>query len=425
MLNEIGFMTDILNKRGLQEGDCITFKPFGKRTRRMKLSFTKYLLTTDSTKKAAWVKTFESIQGETFNFELLKKEVPSLNQQKNLRYILLSKSGTPFRLNGSFVTEGILEIGDVCEFGYHKMVFSRDVESKDKTSLFSGFFGKNEKLISSDLPILIEGETGVGKTTLALEIHNRSMKGGKFVHINVSAYSRSLIESELFGHIRGAFTGAVSDKKGALRQSNGGTLFIDEIDSLPWDLQTKLLLFFDSKRVTPVGSEVSYEVESRVICASGGNLKTLVEKRLMRKDFYFRVASGAIVNIPSLRDKLELINDFCKLYSMEKNVLIPDKLISFYQTLPWPGNYRQFRGHLDKKFVLMNGRKMSFDSIDNEMVAFSSELFDIEKQDSLTFKELKTNYAKKIYFECDQNLTRSAKLLGVSSRTLRSVLSSQ
>jgi transcriptional regulator with PAS, ATPase and Fis domain len=391
----------------------------------MKLNFTKYLLTTDLTKKASWIKSFDSVQGECFSFVLEKREVSSLNQQKNSRYVLISKSGIPFKLNGSFVTEGMIEIGDICEFGYHKMTFSRDINPEEQTKLFSNFVETNERMISSELPILIEGETGVGKTTLAHEIHRISMRGGRFIHINVSAFSRNLIESELFGHIKGAFTGAMNDKKGAFRQSDGGTLFIDEIDSLPWDLQTKLLLFFDSKKVTPVGSEISYEVQTRIICASGSKLKNLVEKEKMRKDFYFRITSGATVEIPSLRDNLDMLERFCKIYSIEKNIIIPEKLIEFYQTLPWPGNYRQLKGHLNKKFVLMNGRKMDFDDIDNDMVTLSSELFEIESQSSLTLKALKENYARKVFYECDQNLTRSAKVLGISPRSLKMILSLQ
>ncbi len=425
MIKEIGFMTDILNKKGLKEGDEIIVKPFGKRRRTYCLNFTKLVFTTKNGPKISWVKTLDSIQGEEFTFELKSFVVPSINQQKNQRYFLQSSCGTPFKLNGSFATQAFIEVGDEVEIGFHKVLFNRRQAPEDQMKLFSGFIEDNKKVIASTLPILIEGETGVGKTTLAKEFHILSGRPGKFVHINVSAFSRSLIESELFGHIKGAFTGALNDKKGAFRQSHQGTLFIDEIDSLPLELQTKLLLFFDSQELTPVGSEISYKVDTRIICASGRSLKNLTEAKQMRKDFYFRVASGAMIKIPALRDNLFMLSRFCKLYGIERNIIIPEKLIEFYETLPWPGNYRQLKGHLDKKFIMMNGRKMDFDEVDNELVVLSSELIDIEKNHSLTMKELKSNYAKKVYFECDQNYSRASRVLDISPRSLKSLIETE
>ncbi len=422
MIKEIGYMTDILNKNGLQEGDSLVIKPFGKKVMNLSLKYAKTILTTKKMNNSNWTYEFESVQGEEFYFELKRIKVPSINQQQNHRYLLSSECGTPFKLNGSFVTQAFIEVGDVCEFGYHQLNFKRNQSPEEQFHLYSKFIDQNKKLIGSDLPILIEGETGVGKTSLAKEIHELSLKRGRFVHINLSAYSSNLIESELFGHVKGAFTGAMNEKKGALRISDGGTLFLDEIDSLPVDIQTKLLLFFDSKEITPVGSELSYKVDTRVICASGQRLQNLVENKKMRKDFYFRVASGSTVAISSLRDAPLMIKRFCNLYAIEKNVVIPQKIIEFYSTLPWPGNYRQLRGHLDKKLILMNGRKMDFDESDNNMVTLSSDLFDINKEQVVTMKDLKLNYAKKIYFECDENLTRASKLLGISPRSLRTFL---
>jgi DNA-binding NtrC family response regulator len=422
MIKEIGFMTDILNKKGLKEGDEIIIKPFGKRRRTYHLNHTKLIFTTKSGPRISWVKVLESIQGEDFTFELKRFEVPSINQQKNERYFLQSSCGTPFKLNGSFTMQAFVEVGDEVEFGFHKVNFTRRQSAENQMKLFSSCIEENERVISSMLPILLEGETGVGKTSLAREFHHLSGRKGRFIHINVSAFSSTLIESELFGHVKGAFTGALSDKKGAFRQSNQGTLFIDEIDSLPLELQTKLLLFFDSQELTPVGSEINYKIDTRIICASGRSLKSLTESKLMRKDFYFRVASGAIIKIPSLRDNIPMLSRFCKLYGIERNIIIPQKLIEFYETLPWPGNYRQLKGHLDKKFVMMNGRKMDFDDVDNELVVLSSELIDIENNHSITMKELKTNYAKKVYFECDQNYSRASMLLNISPRSLKGLI---
>ena len=419
MHKEMTYMTDILNKKGLREGDTIALKPFGMKLRNIHLKHNSYEFSTKCGVTKNWVKILDSIQGETFHYKLEKTKFIGRNKVQHERYKFKSICGSAFKLNGSFVTEAFLEVGDVCDIGFHKFEIKRKQLLEDELELFSQNILDNDKLIKSDLPILIEGETGVGKTTLARDIHELSGVGGRFVHINLSAYSKNLLESELFGHVKGAFTGALSDKKGALRQSNGGTLFIDEVDSLPIEIQTKLLLFLDSKKITAVGGELGVEVKTRIICAAGKKLSQLVEKGDMRKDFYFRIASGANITIPPLRDNIEVIKRYIQIYSIEKSVCIPDKLIEFYQSLPWPGNIRQLRGHLDKKYILMSGRKMSFDDLDNDLMSLSSALFDIEKQKSSTMEELKNSYAKKIYFECNGNLTHASKILGISIRSLR------
>lgn len=419
MHKEIGYITDILNKKGLKEGDILVLKPFGKKSRSFNLTFKQYDFGTHLGLKYSWMKKLESIQGERFHYRISQVEVNSANNTKSTRYLVESICGTPFKINGTFSTSAFLEFGDICEFGFHKLECKKRSNPENELDLYSKKYLENEKLIKSDLSILIEGETGVGKTTLAKEIHDHSQKEGKFIHLNLSAYSQNLIESELFGHLKGSYTGAVNDKKGALRQANGGTLFIDEIDSLPLEIQTKLLIFLDSKKVTPVGSEISYDVNTRIICASGRKLNQLVDKGEMRRDFYFRIASGATFKIPSLRDNIELIRKYCKLFGIDKGISISDKLIDFYQTLPWPGNLRQLKGHLEKKYIMLSGRKMDFDKSDNEMVTLSSELYEIEEYSALTMQEVKVNYAKKIYFECDKNLTRASKLLGISTKSLK------
>ena len=156
-------------------------------------------------------------------------------------------------MNGSQVLHGIVQENDEIRIGYSKLRFIRKFNlcSKEENNYVHNF----EIMNKSDLPILIEGETGVGKTSLARKLHENSLRKN-FVHINLSAFSPTLIESELFGHLRGSFTGAHSDKKGAFSKANGGTLFLDEIDSLPRELQVKLLNFLDDKEFIPVGSTV-------------------------------------------------------------------------------------------------------------------------------------------------------------------------
>ena len=190
---------------------------------------------------------------------------------------------------------------------------------------------KNHKLIRSDLNILIQGETGTGKTRLARRIHDESGSSGDFVHINLSSFSPSLIESELFGYQKGSFTGAIKNKVGALASANFGTLFIDEIDSLPFALQTKLLLFLDDQKFSPVGSRQVLSANTRIIFASGRSLIDLVKRGSMREDFYFRIISGHEIRMRPLRDCPELIDRLINHFSIKNNVSLTIKLKEFYK----------------------------------------------------------------------------------------------
>ena len=241
----------------------------------------------------------------------------------------------------------IHEHNDLCEIGYHEFQFKK--KSELNLTLNKGSLELlDEKIVKSKVPILIEGETGVGKTHIARKIHEASGCQGEFVHVNLCSFSPGLIESELFGHIRGAFTGAMNDKKGALREAREGTLFLDEIDSLSIEMQTKLLLFLEDFLVRPVGSAIKYPVQTRVICAAGKDLGEMVKEGFMRKDFYFRISSGKKLKLKSLREDPSRVESIMNKFALDKDIYFSPKLYEFYKSLPWPGNIRQLVGHLQK-----------------------------------------------------------------------------
>jgi transcriptional regulator with PAS, ATPase and Fis domain len=288
----------------------------------------------------------------------------------------------------------------------------------EKNELELNHFVSSE-LIKSSLNIVIEGETGTGKTTMARKIHDESQRSGPFIHLNLTAFSQNLVESELFGHVKGAFTGALNDKKGALLEAHRGTLFLDEIDSIGIDLQTKLLLFLDNQEVRAVGGSISRKADVRLIFASGRSLKNLVEKAIMRRDFYFRISSGACLELKSLREQPEKIKKFCLSYEEENNVNIPSELIAFYEEQTWPGNLRQLKGHLDKKKVLSNGKKFSLQKVDYDLLedAFSPIVSNAEG--IKTLEQIKRDYCMNIYQKMNKNLKRSAKVLDISPNTMK------
>jgi DNA-binding NtrC family response regulator len=267
---------------------------------------------------------------------------------------------------------------------------------------------QDQSVVESDMKILITGESGTGKTRLAKKIHSQSKRSGQFIGINLSAYNPSLIESELFGHKKGAFTGAVSDKCGAFKLANWGTLFLDEIDSLPIELQTKLLGFLDDKTFRAVGDTREEKINARLIFASGRPLESLVEKGLFRKDFYYRLKTGHGIELKPLRDDVSLIDRVLDQFCLENNITLTYRLREFYLSLSWPGNLRELYGHLEKKRILTKGRKFDFDLCDEELITKSTDLYSFEKEIQ-SLEDTKREYVSKILGHFQGNYQLAAK----------------
>jgi len=423
MKKELCFMSDVLNTQGIALNDELYIKPFSARKMTVKLNRVMFLFVSDNLgfEKNAWTKELESIQKEKLHFSLALTESIGRNGKLFKRYLLKSMNDTPFKLNGNFVFEAFIEHNDLCEMGYHEFQFkklARVILPQTKGSIEQ----LDEKIIKSKVPILIEGETGVGKTHIARKVHEASGHQGEFVHVNLCSFSPGLIESELFGHIRGAFTGAMNDKKGALREARDGTLFLDEIDSLSIEMQTKLLLFLEDFLVRPVGSSIKYPVQTRVICAAGKSLDEMVKEGFMRKDFYFRISSGKKIKLKSLREDSSRIEDIMNKFALDQDIYFSPKLYDFYKSLPWPGNIRQLIGHMQKKLALNDGAKISYCQMDDEVLKISNLDLEESRDKSLTLTELKKDYALKIYYKFNENLSIAAKSLDISVRTLRRML---
>ncbi|RPJ68885.1 MAG: sigma-54 factor interaction domain-containing protein [Alphaproteobacteria bacterium] len=282
-----------------------------------------------------------------------------------------------------------------------------------------------EEIIKSDLNIVIEGETGTGKTTLAKMIHEESGRSGRFVHLNLSSFAPSLIESEVFGHVKGAFTGAITEKRGAILEAHRGTLFLDEIDSLSIELQTKLLLFLDGHEFRSVGGSLPQKVDVRLIFASGTKMKTLIDQQKMRKDFYYRLTSGAVVPLMSLRDQTERIREICLEFEKNNFIILSSDLIDYYQQCPWPGNIRHLTSHLHKKKILSNGKKMILDRVDYDLLSDKVQACGFESHQLKSLEEIKMDYCLNVYMKADKNFLKASKLLDISPNTLKSLLSNR
>ncbi|MFW5887915.1 MAG: sigma-54 factor interaction domain-containing protein, partial [Bacteriovoracia bacterium] len=265
--------------------DNLIFKPaFGKK-RTIKLNRRSYLLDNSIQKGHSYI-----------HLPVLDDKAVSLRLElRNIdgseRFHIKTLDNSYFLLNGNWVQSAYLQRGDKLNIGYNQLNFTSSSNEETMTTLQ---ILNNRFLMKSKLNILLEGETGTGKSSLAKKIHTASGRKGAFVKINLSALAPGLLESELFGHIKGSFTGAHRDKKGAFLQAHGGTLFLDEIDSIDLATQTKLLLFLDEQFITPVGGNKSIFCDVRLVFASGKDLKQMVSSGKMRQDFYFRLSNGHI-----------------------------------------------------------------------------------------------------------------------------------
>jgi len=335
------------------------------------------------------------------------------------RFVLKTLKGPPFLLNGLAAREAFLERDDRLYIEDHKFEFL--MERPGEQDIFEHPVLGQDKLMKSELKILIMGETGTGKTHLAKKIHSSSLRTGEFVALNLGSLNPQLIESEIFGHKKGAFTGATSDKVGALKIAHRGTLFLDEIDSLALDTQLKLLTFIDSKSFRPVGDFRESNVDVRMIFAAGRSLEKLVESGHLRKDFYYRLKSGHTIFLKALREDPVMIKKACTHFAKINQIELTDRLINFYQTLSWPGNLRQLFGQLEKKKVLSKSLRLDFDRSDEEFL-LQDEFLNKDSAEITPMSSYKLAYVKRAVSICDGNVSLAARKLELSQKTVRGML---
>ncbi len=228
-------------------------------------------------------------------------------------------------------------------------------------------FDAIRKVSTTDVPVLILGESGTGKEMAALAIHRRSKRAsGPFVAINCSAIPETLLESELFGHEKGAFTGAHIQRKGRIETAHGGTLFLDEIGELPATLQVKLLRFLQDQLIERVGGRTQINVDTRIIAATNSDLKKAMESGLFREDLYYRLAV-VVIRMPPLRDRPGdiplLANAFLRkaiaANGAGKVVGFSEAAIRAMENYPWPGNVRELENRVKRAVIMASGNHIT------------------------------------------------------------------
>ncbi len=278
-------------------------------------------------------------------------------------------------------------------------------------------------------PILITGETGTGKTVLARHIHYGSMyREAPFVFVNCATLPENLIESELFGHERGAFTGAVSSRKGVFELAEGGTLFLDEIATMPLHLQTKLLATLDNGSLRRLGGQSEIRVTVRIIAATNADLESLIRDNLFRRDLYYRL-NVLSIHIPPLRERPEDISELCRhfvtLLGRNPKRDLDDREIGLLRQYDWPGNARELRNILERSCILHPGRLRPSELLfglktqTENRPSISPPTATINQADTLTLEEIEQCHILDMLQRQRGNITRTAKALGISLSTLK------
>jgi len=296
-----------------------------------------------------------------------------------------------------------------------------------KSPQMKKIFESVEVVANSRSSVLITGESGTGKELIAKAIHyNSSRKQEPFVPINCAALPEGLIESELFGHEKGAFTGAIRSTQGKFEQATGGTLLLDEISEIPLSLQAKLLRVLQEREFERVGSGESIQVDVRIISTSNQNLIERVENGKFREDLFYRL-NVIPIHISPLRERKEdiipLTEHFLRKYSSRNNRFIEgisEKVFQMFMEYIWPGNVRELENFMERAVVTSKGKILVPEDFPKE-IFFKKGLNKIGVGSSL--EEVERSLILKTLEACGGNKTKAAEILGVSTRTLRNKLS--
>lgn len=276
-----------------------------------------------------------------------------------------------------------------------------------------------EKVALTDATVLLTGETGTGKEVFANAIHEGSdRKKNNFVAINCSAFSKEILESELFGHKAGAFTGAVKDKKGLVEEANSGTLLLDEIGEMPIELQAKLLRVLETKEFIKMGETKVSRSDFRLIAATNRDLEEEIKQGNFREDLYFRLNIFEI-RLPSLRERKEdlkaLAKNFVNVFSQKLHISNIEISPEYYKTLEkndWKGNIRELRNTVERSLILMNDHILDAESLPRYSEKISSE------NDSFSMKSLEKEHIQKVLQYTKGNKAEAARLLEIGIATL-------
>lgn len=282
----------------------------------------------------------------------------------------------------------------------------------------------------SDIHILLTGETGTGKTELARYIHSQSIRNNApFMHLNCAAIPDTLLESELFGYKKGAFTGAINDHDGKFYAAGYGTIFLDEIGEIPSHLQAKLLKVLDERDFYPVGGTTAIKVNARIIAATNKDLVKAVRVKKFREDLYYRLNTIEI-NLPPLRNRkediAELFNYFITHFARRYKIQLPQIAKTVYPILEnhvWAGNIRELQ-NIVESILLLNPQEIIPSDLPPELLSAPENQLVYSASEKKDLQQIKQDYAKYVYELTDKNKSKAAQILKIDIKTFRKLLNS-
>ncbi len=319
--------------------------------------------------------------------------------------------------------------------------FKKDKQLQKYSSLyndedtFMGIVGRSKQMktifetikaaADTDAPVLITGESGTGKELVANAIHNLSIRKNKpYIKINCAAIPENLLESELFGYEKGAFTGAIKSYEGKFLAANKGTIFLDEIGEMNYNLQSKLLRVIEEKKVMPIGSNKEKKFDVRIISATQKDLLKAIEGGEFRRDLYFRL-NVVNIKLPPLRERKEdiplLVNHFLKKYSLKykKNFKISESLMGYILSKEYPGNVRELENFIHSLIVLNKDKDIIDDvNIEHENIEKLFGIFDLTKPLNDVLNEFERIYLKEVLKKFNYKKSAIAQILGISRKNL-------
>ena len=302
-----------------------------------------------------------------------------------------------------------------------------DVEFVGQSAGLTSILETIEAIAARMCPVIITGETGVGKEMVARRIHCASDRAEKvFVTVDCTTLTGQLFESQLFGHVKGAFTGAIDSTLGFFRAADGGTIFLDEISEIPLELQAKLLRVLDEGSVTPLGSTRSYPIDIRILCATNRNLRSMVEEGTFRPDLYYRL-NVVNLEVPPLRQRKEDILPLAEYFLANQAAFYgePPKALSptvakLLLSYSWPGNVRELANAIERAYVLTTGRQIQPAVMPFEVIITDSASY--PERELPTLDEVKRRIiTRSLEFTSGRKLA-AAKILGIERRRLNRLI---
>lgn len=280
-------------------------------------------------------------------------------EKKDQAYLIRDlRSATGTYVNDTRVMEALLQDGDLVRIGNQELLYIENPQEeksfplKSRNEVWNQDLQTLSNVAKTDFPVLVLGPSGTGKDVIAKALHETSHREqGPFLSVNCSALSETLIESELFGHVKGSFTGAINDRKGAFEAARGGTLFLDEIGDLSYSLQAKLLRALENNEIRPVGADRNIKTDVRIIAATHQNLSEKIREGSFRSDLYFRL-NVITINPPALTFRMEDFDELLYGFAKKMKVRFSFGAIARLKKHPWPGNIRELKNLVSRTAAL-------------------------------------------------------------------------